>query len=288
MTIDVTKPFLFVPDWDEMQHYKNRTPPWIKLQNDLLENYEFECLPDASKAHLLCIWLLASRTNNKINPDLKWIQRKICANTKVDIAGLVASGFLQLNQPLPSAGQDASKVQAECLPRGRERVEEEESRGRGEREGNPGDEPPTENQEPKDQKTLPDKSDVMAVFDYWLKVMERGPRTQASKERVNNIKARLKDGYTVEEIKLGIDGCTKSAHHMGDNDRATKYNDIELICRTGTKLESFIGMNEDVKTEAAQKNDRDMQEWLNEKTPAGDQGNVFARALGHQQSEGAS
>ena len=122
------KPYLSVPDWDEKQHYKDRSPPWIKLQNDLLENYDFECLQDASKAHLICIWLLASRTGNRINADPKWIQRKIGANSKVDIDELIAAGFLQLNQPLQDAERDASTSLAKCLPRERGEGEREESR----------------------------------------------------------------------------------------------------------------------------------------------------------------
>lgn len=122
--------YLSIPEWDKLQHYKDRTPPWIKLHNDLLENYDFECLPDASKAHLLCIMLLASRTNNKINPDPKWIGRKIGANSKVDIEVLIESGFIQLNQPLQQLEQDASNAlqtqeQNACL---------EESRGEQRRE----------------------------------------------------------------------------------------------------------------------------------------------------------
>ena len=122
------KAFLSVPNWDELQHYTDRSPPWIKLHNKLLENYDFECLPDASKAHILCIWLLASRTNNKINADPRWIARKICANTDVDIELLVASGFLVKNQQLQNEEQSASDVLATCLSRGR--VEGEQSRGR--------------------------------------------------------------------------------------------------------------------------------------------------------------
>lgn len=125
--------FISIPNWDELQHYKDRTPPWIKLHNDLLENYEFECLPDASKAHLLCIMLLASRTNNKINPDPRWIGRKIGANSKVDIDILISGGFLQLNQTLQGMEQDASKM-LQGMEQGagteererRERIEERE------------------------------------------------------------------------------------------------------------------------------------------------------------------
>lgn len=102
--------YLSIPNWDDLQHYKDRTPPWIKLHNELLENYEFECLPDASKAHLLCIWLLASRTENKIKSDSRWIQRKIGANSDVDIDGLVKAGFLQLNQEVIDCKQDASNM----------------------------------------------------------------------------------------------------------------------------------------------------------------------------------
>jgi len=124
----VINAFLSVPNWDKLQHYADRSPPWIKLHNELLENYEFECLPDASKAHLLCIFLLASRTNNKISADPKWIARKIGASSKVDVDILVSAGFLQLNQPLPSAEHPASTALAGCLPR----EEAEESREEGE------------------------------------------------------------------------------------------------------------------------------------------------------------
>lgn len=113
--------YLSVPKWDEFQHYKDRAPPWIKLHNSIMENYQFECLPDASKAHLFCIWLLASRTNNKINNDPQWIARRIGANSKVNIDILVENGFLVINQELQSVEQNASTMLAECY--------REESRG---------------------------------------------------------------------------------------------------------------------------------------------------------------
>lgn len=46
--------------WSEFQHYKNRCPPWIKLHKALLDDYEFQCLPVASKALAPMLWLLAS------------------------------------------------------------------------------------------------------------------------------------------------------------------------------------------------------------------------------------
>lgn len=89
-------PRLYVKDWERFQHYGNRTPPWIKLYNDLLENYEFAQLPDASKAHLVSIWLLASRMSNSIPADSEFIAKKIGATEPVDLCVLINAGFLRV------------------------------------------------------------------------------------------------------------------------------------------------------------------------------------------------
>lgn len=52
---------LIIPNnWADLQHYKDRSPPWIKLHKKLLDNYEFQCLPVASRALAPMLWLLAS------------------------------------------------------------------------------------------------------------------------------------------------------------------------------------------------------------------------------------
>jgi hypothetical protein len=83
-----------VKNFERFQHYKHRNPPWIKFYNDLLDNYEFAGLPDASKAHLLAIWLLASRYNNEIPADPQWIARRINANEPVNLELLKELGFV--------------------------------------------------------------------------------------------------------------------------------------------------------------------------------------------------
>lgn len=99
------KQYFSISNWKEFQHYKDRNPPWIKLHNQLLDNYEFEQLTDATKGHLLCIWMLASRTNNKLPLDQSWIKRKIGANSPVDLKTLESSGFIELQD----MEHDASK-----------------------------------------------------------------------------------------------------------------------------------------------------------------------------------
>lgn len=54
------KPVIRIKNWHEFQHYRDRKPPWIKLHRSILDDYEFHCLSDASKALAPCLWLLAS------------------------------------------------------------------------------------------------------------------------------------------------------------------------------------------------------------------------------------
>lgn len=107
--------YICVKNWSEFQHYANRTPPWIKLHNSLLDDYEFECLTDTQKGHLLCIWMLASRTNNKIPNNATWVKKKIGASSNVDLEVLIDADFLcyhDASKTLPNKEQDATQ----CVP----------------------------------------------------------------------------------------------------------------------------------------------------------------------------
>jgi hypothetical protein len=79
------------------------------------------------------------------------------------------------------------------------------------------------------------------LFKYWCDVMGKNISTsKLTPKRDKAIKARLKEGYSFEQIKEAINGCRNDPFSMGQNDRQKKFNDIELICRSGEKLESFL------------------------------------------------
>lgn len=87
-----------VKNYEQFQHYKTRTPPWIKLYNSLLDDYEFCRLPDGAKWHLIAIFLLASRYDNQIPADEKWVAAKIGATIPVNLPQLEAAGFIEIDQ----------------------------------------------------------------------------------------------------------------------------------------------------------------------------------------------
>ena len=121
------KTMFSVKNWDEFQHYKDRNPPWIKLHNHLLDDYEFEMLGDAAKGHLLCIWMLASRTKNEMPLDDKWITKKIGASNKVNLEALVNAGFLIVEHDASTSLHNETQLATVSVP------SEEKSRGETEK-----------------------------------------------------------------------------------------------------------------------------------------------------------
>lgn len=100
--------FFNVKEWSNFQHYKDRAPPWIKLHKTLLDDYEFQCLPVASRALAPMLWLLASESiNGLVDCDSKKLAFRLRCSEKEIIEGikpLINKGFLVV----------ASVMLAEC------------------------------------------------------------------------------------------------------------------------------------------------------------------------------
>jgi hypothetical protein len=95
------------------------------------------------------------------------------------------------------------------------------------------------------------KSEVETVFDYW-KRRTGHPDAKLTREREMKIRARLDEGYSLDELQEAIEGCRGSPFHQGDNDRGHRYDDITLICRSGSKVEQFIEMARENRDETRQ------------------------------------
>jgi hypothetical protein len=85
-------------------------------------------------------------------------------------------------------------------------------------------------------------TDVQSVFEFWCLNLNKNKSAKLTANRMKCIQARLKDGYTLDNIKRAIVGCSKSPYHQGQNDTGTVYDDLTLICRNGEKLEQFMGI----------------------------------------------
>jgi hypothetical protein len=119
-------PTLRIPNWERLQHYKDRNPIWIKAYVELLLDDEWSDLSDSSKGHLFGIWLLASKYAGKLPFKPKWIARQIGASADIDWLELSQSKFVALNEAASALLANPEHVASpRALARGRDRDREE-------------------------------------------------------------------------------------------------------------------------------------------------------------------
>ena len=114
-------------NWDAFQHYKHRSPPWIKLHRNLLDDMQYQRLPVASKALAPMLWLLASESSDgqicKTTEEIAFRLRMTEKEVITAIKPLIDSGFFI----------DADNMLADCLQDAtteKRRVEKEKSKSK--------------------------------------------------------------------------------------------------------------------------------------------------------------
>jgi hypothetical protein len=68
-------------NWGKFQHYKQRTPPWIKLHRSLLDDMDYHAMTPLSAKLLPLAWLLASEYDGSL-PDLEIISFRLRVTVK--------------------------------------------------------------------------------------------------------------------------------------------------------------------------------------------------------------
>lgn len=121
-----------------------------------------------------------------------------------------------------------------------------------------------------------DNAAVKRIFARWQRTLDH-PHARLTPDRVRAVKARLREGYTEAQINAAIDGCAASPFHVGENEQGTRYDDLTLICRSGSKLESFAARAPDgapppqtADQERAEAVVREIQDEMREARKAGD------------------
>lgn len=84
---------------------------------------------------------------------------------------------------------------------------------------------------------------IKTLFENWKSVLNH-PRSVLDKKRVKVLDERLKDGFTVEDLKLVPYGVKNSPWHMGQNPSETIYDSITLIYRSADQVDKFISLAE--------------------------------------------
>jgi hypothetical protein len=86
--------YLSVRNLDRYQHYKRRNPPWVKFYASVLDDYEMNSLPEATRWLAIGLIILASRNDNRIPNDPEWIAQRLTLTTPPDLEALRDIGFI--------------------------------------------------------------------------------------------------------------------------------------------------------------------------------------------------
>lgn len=83
-----------VKNWAAFQHFKSRTPPWIKLYRDLLNDEDWHLLDGATAKTLIGLWLLASEDKDHQGrlPDTRKIAFRLRITEQAAAAAIEALG----------------------------------------------------------------------------------------------------------------------------------------------------------------------------------------------------
>lgn len=84
----------------------------------------------------------------------------------------------------------------------------------------------------------PDRGAVQRVFDHWRTTHEH-PQARLDDRRRRIIRAALQT-YTEADLCEAIAGYRNSPHHMGQNDRGTKYDAIDLFLRDAKHIDAGL------------------------------------------------
>lgn len=89
-----------------------------------------------------------------------------------------------------------------------------------------------------------DSALVRLVFDCWREV-HKHPDAKLVSDRRAKIQARLRDGYTGEQLCAAIRAAKLDPFLMGENDRHKVYDDLASLLKTGSKVEYLLKLSAD-------------------------------------------
>lgn len=77
------------------------------------------------------------------------------------------------------------------------------------------------------------------VFDAWRGACGKTSKCLLTPKREKVIKARVAEGYELQDLLDAVRGWKHSPFHCGDNDSGTIYNELTLLLRDGDHVEKF-------------------------------------------------
>jgi hypothetical protein len=118
-----------IKNWTQFQHYKDRSPEWIKLHFAILASEDWTMLADASKLLAIVCMLVASRHGGMVPNKPAYLKRVAYLDSEPDLAPLISCGFLEI--PQADASEPEQMLTNACLDKRRGEKKREDKKDRG-------------------------------------------------------------------------------------------------------------------------------------------------------------
>ena len=129
--------YITIEHWERHQHYKDRRPPWIKLEIEIIEEFDadgnfkkFHPMPDDAKLTFICLLCFRANFNEKIPfKDEEWLAKQLGIKT-INLQPLVNAGYISIDS------NSVAKPEQKCSTSAKSDTPEREREGEteGERE----------------------------------------------------------------------------------------------------------------------------------------------------------
>lgn len=102
----------------------------------------------------------------------------------------------------------------------------------------------------------PQHKKILALIERWKRTAGH-PNAKASKDRFDVIKARLKDGYTLDQLELAIDGVgaypfVVNGQRVRTGNPSQRHDSLSLALKGGENVERFANLGARARAEGWQ------------------------------------
>jgi len=107
--------WIVVRNWERFQHYRDRTPVWIKVYTELLDDPNYLTLTLAERGILQGLWLMTANSRGIVPRSTSYLSRKLGGKIRdQQLASLNHAGYITFSasKPLAHCYQPASATRA--------------------------------------------------------------------------------------------------------------------------------------------------------------------------------
>ena len=96
--------YIVIDDWRRFQHYKDRTPKWIKTYTELMHDDDYLGLSGHRRGVLHGIWMEYATSRCRVADDTRTLTRRLNLKvTRADLISLNHAGFIHFSASAPLA-----------------------------------------------------------------------------------------------------------------------------------------------------------------------------------------